>query len=114
MGVREPVAGASETLWIVFDVQSGAGSDVVGVLSDGDAIPEDVHAAKPDIVAVATLHTWSLAKTNPHLFATAAEKGRLHIDGDFRTFGRSFPALLRLVTATTFWEEVDHVVAQLA
>lgn len=113
LGILEALNGSEESLWLIFEVQDGNLLTVTGMLYESDDVPNEIRGGKPDVVAVASLKTWSLAKEAPAEFASAAERGHLHIDGDFRTFGRSSPGLVRLATDTNFWANLNLAVEQL-
>jgi hypothetical protein len=113
IGVHALLNHDNHSVWIVFEVQQGIVASVQGHLAEGVHAPDQVVALKPDITVSATLAAWLLPSTKPDQFVEAVEKGQFSIEGDFRVFGRTSPALLRLAMTTEFWAHLDEVVKEI-
>ncbi|MHC8329148.1 hypothetical protein [Pseudomonas sp. LB1P83] len=102
-----------DTTWLAFDVANRSVSTVSGIISPGSDMPAEIEALKPVIFAVGYRTIWEWAHTDQEEFYKQIAKGKLHIGGDFREFGRVTPRLIRLFEATGIWANLDFIVAQL-
>ena len=102
------------TLWLVFEIDAGRVSHSSAVLSRDTQMPEPVRATNPIIHAEGQRDTWNLLIVDRESFYEKVGAGELQIGGDYRTFGRYSPALLRLVEATDLWEHLNEIVARVS
>ncbi len=96
-------------LWLVFQVNRGAVERVRGMLSQGNSNPPEVTQLQPVILASATKDTWLLITSDKKAFYKQVAKGELHIEGDFREFGRLASRLIRLTEQGRLWTRIDEI-----
>lgn len=102
----------NSTLWLTFAMQKGKVAEVHGCLVEGDEMPDAVKAMEPSIITRAAKKVWESIVKDKAAFYGAVESAEVHISGDFRTFGRYTPSLIRLTEGTDLWVNLDRVVAE--
>lgn len=102
-------ARGSQALWLLFQVKAGSVISVAGTLSTGDKTPPLVKECGPVILASGPRQIWMLITNDKEEFYGEVANGKLHIEGDFREFGRFTRHLIRLTEHTDLWSQIDDI-----